>query len=198
MTPELAPPLLTTTPHQREDVSALDRFSVHRCPTRRVFSGTGLELVTKPATIRCLYHSATAATPVDLKLWGNLKLLVYPRQNRLNANILFAVSRSLPPNYYGHLALADKRCGNSSLFINSWEGISDLGPRRHKETHQQCILFAPDPVTTAGLETHNVYPDISAHGARAGMRWNRWDRLRNNSSKEPSPIGAEKGQSIKG
>ncbi|GFX38313.1 retrovirus-related Pol polyprotein from transposon 17.6 [Trichonephila clavipes] len=60
-TPELAPPLLTTTPHQREDVSALDRFSVHRCPTRRVFSGTGLELVTKPATIRCLYHSATAA-----------------------------------------------------------------------------------------------------------------------------------------
>ncbi|GFY36252.1 transposon Tf2-9 polyprotein [Trichonephila clavipes] len=32
------PPLLTTTPHQREDVSALDRFNVHRCPTRRVFS----------------------------------------------------------------------------------------------------------------------------------------------------------------
>ncbi|GFX74584.1 uncharacterized protein TNCV_1158011 [Trichonephila clavipes] len=38
-TPELAPPLLTTTPHQLEDVSALDRFNVHRCPTRRVFSG---------------------------------------------------------------------------------------------------------------------------------------------------------------
>ncbi|GFX19870.1 hypothetical protein TNCV_1434311 [Trichonephila clavipes] len=34
MTPELAPPLLTTTPHQREDVSALDRFNVHCCPTR--------------------------------------------------------------------------------------------------------------------------------------------------------------------
>ncbi|GFX50135.1 hypothetical protein TNCV_772981 [Trichonephila clavipes] len=28
------PPLLTTTPHQREDVSALDRFNVHRCSTR--------------------------------------------------------------------------------------------------------------------------------------------------------------------
>ncbi|GFW36900.1 uncharacterized protein TNCV_4349411 [Trichonephila clavipes] len=40
-TPELAPPLLTTTPHQREDISALDRFNVHRCPTRRVFRGTG-------------------------------------------------------------------------------------------------------------------------------------------------------------
>ncbi|GFT98291.1 uncharacterized protein TNCV_2903881 [Trichonephila clavipes] len=44
--PELAPPLLTTTPQQWEDVSALDRFNVHRCPTRRVFSGTGLELMT--------------------------------------------------------------------------------------------------------------------------------------------------------
>ncbi|GFW62167.1 uncharacterized protein TNCV_1685981 [Trichonephila clavipes] len=60
-TPELAPPLLTTTPHQGEEVSALDRFNVHRCPTRRVFSGTGLELVTKQATVRYLYHSATAA-----------------------------------------------------------------------------------------------------------------------------------------
>ncbi|GFW77584.1 uncharacterized protein TNCV_2499761 [Trichonephila clavipes] len=45
-TPELAPPLLTTTPHQRKDVSAVDRFNVHRCATRRVFSGTGLELMT--------------------------------------------------------------------------------------------------------------------------------------------------------
>ncbi|GFV48373.1 uncharacterized protein TNCV_64431 [Trichonephila clavipes] len=61
-TPELAPPLLTTTPHQREDVSTLDRFNVHRCPTRRVFSGTGLETVPKQATVRYLYHSATAAT----------------------------------------------------------------------------------------------------------------------------------------
>ncbi|GFV69263.1 uncharacterized protein TNCV_3861851 [Trichonephila clavipes] len=61
-TPELAPPLLTTTPHQREDVLALDRFNVHRCPTRRVFSGTGLKLVTRQAMIRYLYHSATTAT----------------------------------------------------------------------------------------------------------------------------------------
>ncbi|GFY02475.1 uncharacterized protein TNCV_3503561 [Trichonephila clavipes] len=63
-TPELAPPLQTTIPHQREDVSSLDRFNVHLCPTRPVFSGTGLELVTRQATIRYLYHSATAAKPV--------------------------------------------------------------------------------------------------------------------------------------
>ncbi|GFT74688.1 uncharacterized protein TNCV_562431 [Trichonephila clavipes] len=61
-TPELAPTLLTTTPHQREDVSALDRFNVHCCPTWRVFSGTGLEFVAWQATVRYLYHSATTAT----------------------------------------------------------------------------------------------------------------------------------------
>ncbi|GFX88447.1 transposable element Tcb1 transposase [Trichonephila clavipes] len=63
MTPELAPPLLTTKPHQREDVSALDRFNVHRCPTRRVFSGTGLEPMTKKAT----QHTAPTT---GVMVWG--------------------------------------------------------------------------------------------------------------------------------
>ncbi|GFW57904.1 uncharacterized protein TNCV_1418511 [Trichonephila clavipes] len=78
-TPELATPS-PTTPRQREDVSALDRFNVHRCPTRRVFGGTGLELVTRQATIKYLYHSATAATIFDVsfdnitspKQWRNI------------------------------------------------------------------------------------------------------------------------------
>ncbi|GFT75282.1 uncharacterized protein TNCV_951001 [Trichonephila clavipes] len=70
-TPEMAPPLLTTTPHLREDVSALDRFNVHHCPTRRVFSGTGLEPVTKQATVRYLHHSATAATVDEAHFWLN-------------------------------------------------------------------------------------------------------------------------------
>ncbi|GFW40885.1 hypothetical protein TNCV_4369331 [Trichonephila clavipes] len=56
MTPELAPPLLNTTPHQREDVLAFDRFNVHRCPTRRVFRGSGLEILT------CLPLSDTLTT----------------------------------------------------------------------------------------------------------------------------------------
>ncbi|GFV86287.1 uncharacterized protein TNCV_2093281 [Trichonephila clavipes] len=59
-TPELAPPLLTTTPHQR-DVSAQDGFNVHHCLTRWAFSGTGLEPMTKQATFRYLDHWATAA-----------------------------------------------------------------------------------------------------------------------------------------
>ncbi|GFW06134.1 hypothetical protein TNCV_4479251 [Trichonephila clavipes] len=45
-TPELESPLLTTAPHQREDARFIDRFNVHLSPTRWVFSGTGLELVT--------------------------------------------------------------------------------------------------------------------------------------------------------
>ncbi|GFV45019.1 uncharacterized protein TNCV_2169781 [Trichonephila clavipes] len=61
-TPELAPPLLTTTPHQREDVSALDRFNVHRCPTRRVFSGTGIELTT---CLPCSYDNPTPLAHAD-------------------------------------------------------------------------------------------------------------------------------------
>ncbi|GFT95907.1 uncharacterized protein TNCV_312421 [Trichonephila clavipes] len=39
-TPQLAPLLLTATPHQGEDVSAHDRFKVHRCPTRRYWART--------------------------------------------------------------------------------------------------------------------------------------------------------------
>ncbi|GFT53848.1 putative RNA-directed DNA polymerase from transposon X-element [Trichonephila clavipes] len=88
-TPELAPPLLTTTPHQREDVSALDRFNVHRCPTRRVFSGTGIELVTRQATIRYLYHSDTAAT----KPWWNADCqAAYKNQRKL-----WGIFRRYPP-----------------------------------------------------------------------------------------------------
>ncbi|GFU13451.1 hypothetical protein TNCV_937621 [Trichonephila clavipes] len=72
MTPELAPPspnYHTTPTGGRFSFSGTGRqiYHVHRCPTRRVFSGTGLELVTKPATIRCLYHSATAATSMPVE-----------------------------------------------------------------------------------------------------------------------------------
>ncbi|GFU14763.1 uncharacterized protein TNCV_2806891 [Trichonephila clavipes] len=75
-TPKLAPPLRTTTPHQREDVSALDRFNVNRCPTRRVFSGTGLEPVTKQATdcgspvVKVSDHGrhVMSSSPVPLKI----------------------------------------------------------------------------------------------------------------------------------
>ncbi|GFT38000.1 uncharacterized protein TNCV_4763911 [Trichonephila clavipes] len=46
----------------QEYASELERLvNVHRCPTRWVFSGSGLELVTRQATVRYLYHSATTA-----------------------------------------------------------------------------------------------------------------------------------------
>ncbi|GFY12330.1 transposable element Tcb2 transposase [Trichonephila clavipes] len=64
-TPELAL-------HQREDVRALDRFNVHRFPTRRAFRGTRLEFATKSATIRYLEHSATTAT-ANFHTIGNIR-----------------------------------------------------------------------------------------------------------------------------
>ncbi|GFU62112.1 uncharacterized protein TNCV_2671581, partial [Trichonephila clavipes] len=61
-TPELAPSLLTTTPHQWENVSALDRFNVHRCPyTAGLLMVLGSNSHDMPAMIRYLNHWATAA-----------------------------------------------------------------------------------------------------------------------------------------
>ncbi|GFW14449.1 hypothetical protein TNCV_298691 [Trichonephila clavipes] len=54
------PPLLTTTPHQWEDVSAVDRFNMHRSPARR---GTGLEFVTRPVTITAATVHLLSAAP---------------------------------------------------------------------------------------------------------------------------------------
>ncbi|GFW11848.1 uncharacterized protein TNCV_4100591 [Trichonephila clavipes] len=70
-TSELAP--LSKLPLQRKDISALDRFNMHRCPAQLVFSGTGLELVTKPATIRYLDHwASTALIMVVAKFYENI------------------------------------------------------------------------------------------------------------------------------
>ncbi|GFT40562.1 uncharacterized protein TNCV_2092801 [Trichonephila clavipes] len=70
-TSELAP--LSKLPLQRKDVSALDRFNMHHCPAQQVFSGTGLELVTKPATIRYLDHWASTALIIGVaKYYENI------------------------------------------------------------------------------------------------------------------------------
>ncbi|GFW33691.1 uncharacterized protein TNCV_2212231 [Trichonephila clavipes] len=99
------------------------------------------------------------------------------------------------PNYYGHLALAAKVAEIAVSLIPGKEFRSlVLGITKRRINNVFCLL----PVTTARLETHNVYPDIGARGARSGMRWNLWDRLSDNSSKEQSPIGAEEGQNIRG
>ncbi|GFW20169.1 uncharacterized protein TNCV_2321101 [Trichonephila clavipes] len=66
-TPELTPSLLTTTPRQREDVSALDRFNLHRCPTLWVFSDTGIGTHGMAVMIRYLDHWATA-TPTMVRI----------------------------------------------------------------------------------------------------------------------------------
>ncbi|GFV09559.1 uncharacterized protein TNCV_3159561 [Trichonephila clavipes] len=85
-TPELAHPHLTSTLHQREDVSALDRFNVHRCPTRWVFSGIELELVTRRATIRNLDHSGTTAAQSYGRATATFSLTVHGINRDRNRN----------------------------------------------------------------------------------------------------------------
>ncbi|GFU08391.1 hypothetical protein TNCV_4188101 [Trichonephila clavipes] len=63
-------------------------------PTRRVFSGTGLELVTRQATIRYLYHSATAATSNNIHL--TLSCIYKPPRNHINTTELDAILNASP------------------------------------------------------------------------------------------------------
>ncbi|GFX63232.1 uncharacterized protein TNCV_3895571 [Trichonephila clavipes] len=85
MTPELVPPFLTTTSPQWQGVSALNIFNVHHSPTRWVFSGTGLELVTRPATIRYLDHSATAVTKCRWNLTAVKSVAILENGDRFNS-----------------------------------------------------------------------------------------------------------------
>ncbi|GFV12463.1 mariner Mos1 transposase [Trichonephila clavipes] len=110
--PMCTPPLITTTPHKREDVSALDRFNVHRCPTRRVFSGTGLELVTRQATVRYLYHSATSATGIQVRRRSNLELYKIYKQPDI---VKFVKLQSL--KWAGHLARMNEDCYFKKIFL---------------------------------------------------------------------------------
>ncbi|GFX80070.1 transposable element Tcb2 transposase [Trichonephila clavipes] len=127
-TPELAPLLLTTTPHLREDVSALDRFNVHRCPTRRVFSGTGLEPVTKQATVRYLYHSATAATDLRTycirKIWRKNKTALEPK------NVLPTLKHG-GENVMVWVCVAHNGAGNLAFIDNKMNALAYIDVLRH-------------------------------------------------------------------
>ncbi|GFT49293.1 hypothetical protein TNCV_4582871 [Trichonephila clavipes] len=55
-TPELEPPSPNFLTSHTGGRLSLDRFNVHRPPTRRVFSGTRLELMTRRPRLRYLDH----------------------------------------------------------------------------------------------------------------------------------------------
>ncbi|GFW01713.1 uncharacterized protein TNCV_4086281 [Trichonephila clavipes] len=73
--PELAPSSTNYHTTPREDISALDRFNVHRCSTRRVFNGTGIELMTSPTenSLAVLNHKILEANSQvqNVKLGGH-------------------------------------------------------------------------------------------------------------------------------
>ncbi|GFT15350.1 hypothetical protein TNCV_3264031 [Trichonephila clavipes] len=89
-------------------------------------------------------------------------------------------------------------------------GSKVLGVKKRRINN--VLSFTPDSVTTARLKTYNVHSDIGAHGARDEMCRDRQGRQRDNRSRElrptgqqkkktrsrePSPIGAVKGQTIR-
>ncbi|GFU71241.1 hypothetical protein TNCV_3782271 [Trichonephila clavipes] len=69
MTPELATPSPNYHTIEWEDVSALDRFNLHRCITRWVFISTELELVTSAHGRKLL--SSALECDVHLTIGGN-------------------------------------------------------------------------------------------------------------------------------
>ncbi|GFX23708.1 transposable element Tc1 transposase [Trichonephila clavipes] len=88
----------------------------------------------------CVFERHSGVTP-GVMVWGAISY--HERSTLLRIEGVTKLVTSPAPNYYGSLALADKCCENSRLFLNCWEGISELGPRRHKETHQQCVFSYP-------------------------------------------------------
>ncbi|GFV17036.1 DUF1758 domain-containing protein [Trichonephila clavipes] len=138
-TPELAPPSPNyhTTPHQRENVSALDRFNVHRCPTWRVFSGTGLELMTRQATVRYLYHSTIAATFVllyikeeELNDYEKLKSIVL-KNSKTPRECLNSFKNAVKSSGETYIQFAARLTANFQYYcslrkVNSFESLCDL------------------------------------------------------------------------
>ncbi|GFW39671.1 uncharacterized protein TNCV_3188421 [Trichonephila clavipes] len=112
-TPELAPPLLTTTPHQREDGFALDRFNVHRCPTRRVFSGTELELVTRQATTPLGYRGRPKLAKHGLYCYENAD------DSRFLAVLINIFSNNL------HICNSSMRVYVTELLLNGWTNFDE-------------------------------------------------------------------------
>ncbi|GFV33679.1 uncharacterized protein TNCV_4567941 [Trichonephila clavipes] len=151
-TPELAPPLLTTTPHQREDVSALVRFNVHRCPTRRVFSGTGIELMT------CLPWLDTLTTglpqlPIKFEGQSNEQQIIYAARLKKQGDNRICVSEIR--NHVGRNCISDleasfdQRTVMGTIQCMQWSArSSDLNPIEHA-----CDALDPLSGTLSNLST---------------------------------------------
>ncbi|GFV66078.1 uncharacterized protein TNCV_2891481 [Trichonephila clavipes] len=117
-------------------LKALDRFNVHRCPTRWVFSGTGLEPVTKQATVRYLYHSATTATTLSQHTWRYVnERLWYPSGQGIGSWLAcheFEPSTTKDPPCRGEMHVKSAKSSNVLPLAWSLRDGSQLGsPPRH-------------------------------------------------------------------
>ncbi|GFY25240.1 uncharacterized protein TNCV_2483611 [Trichonephila clavipes] len=136
-TPELAPPLLTTTPHQREDVSALDRFNVHRCPTRRLGywartrDKASPDLIPIPLGYRG-HKSKTKTDALGFRVVGivlacTLKQCssdqtMWDKKSQLDHNlIIFRHTRENVPHPWGHISIPLQQY---ALKLSNWNFCS--------------------------------------------------------------------------
>ncbi|GFU84984.1 hypothetical protein TNCV_245271 [Trichonephila clavipes] len=71
------PLLLTSTPHQREDVPASTDLTCVAPSARRVFSDSRLELLTRQPRVRYLDHLATTATRYFQTIWEALAFRIF-------------------------------------------------------------------------------------------------------------------------
>ncbi|GFV97450.1 hypothetical protein TNCV_2039581 [Trichonephila clavipes] len=147
-----------------------------------------------PATV--VEHDPTASTPTQPSTRSGRKVHLPTRFPNLTIFMLFlglsirtiikiqqGNGFSIPycdeadhsPNYCGHLALAAKVAEIPVFSLIPGKEFRNLvlGVTKRRINNVFCLLpIRQLPVTTARLETHNVYPDLSARGARSGMRRN--------------------------
>ncbi|GFX36467.1 DDE_3 domain-containing protein [Trichonephila clavipes] len=153
---------------QSEDITRMDwpAYSPDLNPIEHVWDVLGRRIAARQPPPTCLSELRRAL----LDEWCNIP------QDQID-NLILSMRRrcavTKPITSHGHLTLAAKvaEIPVYSLIperkFGTWSSTS-------QETHQQCVLFAPDPVMAARLETHNVYPDI---GARGGLSWNMSKRM---------------------
>ncbi|GFY14726.1 uncharacterized protein TNCV_647701 [Trichonephila clavipes] len=164
--PELAPSLLTTTPHQREDVSAFERFKVHRYP-RRVFSGpsekkstTENKRVSFNNELEVRYRTASETSSTS-----TLKSLRILRENKENAELHFN-SKTSSRSYSQRFLKAKKDLGAESQIDKKFDDLLNEKCSWSYKTIKTFNCTAPrninDPILQiqSTIETVNIKKNI--------------------------------------
>ncbi|GFX65498.1 transposable element Tcb2 transposase [Trichonephila clavipes] len=158
-THELEPPLRTTTLHQWEDVSALDRWNVHRSPTGQFFSGTRLELM------KCLPCSDTLATGLPQPLsWSSKALCFEPVIRRHGPRVCDDVTTWLPrPPSFSEI--------NELISCVSIHDSSSSRVVKVTDSQQTCYEFQPSTAEDPCVEGTLHFKSVKAQMSPVSIVW---------------------------